>query len=77
MWNIAGKTNAIIVQHVAPTSAIKLAKFGTASTMRPVKVTMNKRTRFYKKKKHLGFYSENVRVFSPEKKTQLMWISVQ
>ena len=64
MWNIAGKTNAIIVQHVAPTSAIKLAKFGTASTMRPVKITINKRTRFYNKKKHLGFYSENVSVLA-------------
>ena len=68
MWNIAGKTNAIIVQHVAPTSAIKLAKFGTASTMRPVKVTINKHTTFYNKKKHLRFYSENIKSLARREK---------
>ena len=52
MWKMPGRMNASSVQQLAPTSAIRLAKLGTASTTKPVSTTRQKRSMFWKYGNH-------------------------
>lgn len=45
-WKAAGRMNAKRVQHVAPIRLIRMPKFGTALTTRPVKPTSTIRNTF-------------------------------
>jgi hypothetical protein len=48
IWNSPGKTKANMVQQVAPTNAIRLAKLGINITIVPVIITMIIRRQFWK-----------------------------
>lgn len=52
IWNSPGRVKANMVQHVAPTKAIRLAKLGMTSTIHPVIKTVNTRRRFWRKENY-------------------------
>lgn len=52
IWNSPGRVKANMVQHVAPTRAIRLAKLGMTSTIHPVIKTVNTRRRFWREENY-------------------------